>query len=75
MIKDREVDAVTAVMSSANAVLRNKPAMLVWALCIVCGAAASIATRLTGFALIAPWLGYATWHAYRRVMEVSRWPA
>ena len=31
MLVDRETDAVTAVVTSINAVLRNKPAMAVWA--------------------------------------------
>lgn len=74
MVKDREVDTVTAVLSSANAVLRNKPAMVVWALLIVAGVAASIATALLGLIVIVPWLGHATWHAYRRTLDASAWP-
>ncbi len=37
MLVDRKVDTVTAVVTSINAVLRNKPAMVVWAACIVAG--------------------------------------
>lgn len=74
MMKDREVDAVTAVLSSANAVLRNKAAMFVWALLIVAGIALSIATALLGLAVIVPWLGHATWHGYRAAIDASQWP-
>lgn len=75
MIKDREVDAVTAVLSSANAVLRNKPAMFVWAVLIVAGVAVSFVTALVGLVVVIPWLGHATWHAYRATLDVDRWPA
>lgn len=74
MIKDREVDAVTAVLSSANAVLRNKPAMLVWALLIMTGVAVGFMTAMLALAVIVPWLGHATWHGYRRILDVSQWP-
>lgn len=74
MIKDREVDAVTAVLSSANAVLRNKPAMLVWASIIVVGVALCIASALAGLVVVIPWLGHATWHGYRAAVDATRWP-
>lgn len=74
IIKDREVDAVTAVLSSAKAVLRNKPAMLVWALLIMTGVAVGFVTAMLALAIIVPWLGHATWHGYHRILDVSQWP-
>ena len=41
MIVDRKADMVTAVVTSFNAVLRNKAAMLVWALLIVAAVASA----------------------------------
>lgn len=73
MIKDREVDMVTAVLSSANAVLRNKATMFVWALIIIAGVAVGFVTALFGLAVIVPWLGHATWHAYRAAVDASAW--
>ena len=74
MIADREVDMVTAAVSSVNAVLRNKGPMLVWALLIVALTAAGFATALLGFALVMPWLAYASWHAYRETLDATAWP-
>ena len=74
MICDREVDAITAIVSSVNAVLRNKPAMAVWAALIVALTALGFATALLGLAIGIPVLGYATWHAYRETIDAGAWP-
>jgi uncharacterized membrane protein len=73
-IANREVDVVTAVVSSINAVLRNKWTMLSWAAVIVLFTGAGLATGLLGFILVIPWLGYASWHGYRAALDVSGWP-
>ncbi len=74
MIADRRVDMVTACVSSINAVLRNKPAALVWALAIVVLVGVGFATAFVGLVLILPWLAYSTWHGYRAVLDASAWP-
>jgi uncharacterized membrane protein len=74
MICDRDTDAITAVVTSINAVLRNKPAMLVWILLIVGLTAVGFATALIGLAVTIPLLGYATWHGYRDTIDASAWP-
>jgi len=73
-IANRDADVITAVVSSINAVLRNRWVMFRWALLIVFLTALGFATALVGFALIIPLLGYATWHAYRDALDVSDWP-
>lgn len=73
MLANRDVDVVTAVVSSINAVLRNKAVMLLWAGLIVVLTAIGIATALLGLIVVIPWLGYATWHAYREALDVSEW--
>lgn len=75
MICDREVDAVTAIVTSVNAVLRNKRVMAVWALLIVGLTAIGFLTALLGLAVTIPVLGYATWHAYHDTIDASAWPA
>ncbi len=72
-IANRDVDVVTAVVSSINAVLRNKWTMLVWVALIALFTAIGFATGLLGFAVIIPWLGYTTWHGYRAALDVSDW--
>jgi uncharacterized membrane protein len=74
MICDRDTDAVTAIVTSVNAVLRNKAAMAVWALLIVVLTVIGFATALLGLAIIIPLLGYATWHAYCDTIDASAWP-
>lgn len=75
MIADREVDMITAGVSSINAVLRNKPVMLLWAGIIVAFTAIGFATALLGLGLLMPWLAYAAWHGYRETLDPRDWPA
>jgi uncharacterized membrane protein len=74
MIMDRKVDSISAVVTSVNAVLRNKKPMLLWAsligLCVVLG----FATAFVGFIVLLPLIGHATWHAYADVIDASDWP-
>jgi uncharacterized membrane protein len=73
MLANRDVDVITAVISSINAVLRNKPAMLVWALLICLLTLLGFLTAGIGLIVIIPWLAYATWHGYRAALDVSEW--
>ncbi len=71
MLLDRKVDALTAMGTSMALVWNNLAPMIVWggivlALFILCAA-----TGLLGLILIFPWLGHATWHAYRGVAEAD----
>lgn len=87
MMVDRRVDTVTAVVTSINAVLRNKPAMAVWAACIVLAVApgfallfmgrdrgAALAVVMVALGVTLPLIGHATWHAYRETVDASAWP-
>jgi uncharacterized membrane protein len=73
MIMDRKVDAITAVVTSANAVLRNKKPMFVWALIILMTVLLGFATALSGFIVLLPIIGHATWHAYKETIDASAW--
>jgi uncharacterized membrane protein len=87
MLVDRKVDTVTAVVTSINAVLRNKGAMVVWAGLIVLAVApgfsllfvgrergAAVAFVMVALGLTLPLIGHATWHAYRETIDASAWP-
>jgi uncharacterized membrane protein len=87
MLVDRKVDTVTAVVTSVNAVLRNKPAMAVWAACIVVAVAPGFALLFIGqqrggglawvmvaLGLTLPLIGHATWHGYRATVDAGQWP-
>ena len=73
MLANRNVDVVTAVVSSINAVLRNKSVMFLWAIIIVILTVIGFATALLGLIIVIPWLGYASWHAYHEALDVSEW--
>ena len=75
MIADRDVDMVTAAVSSVHAVMRNKRVTIVWGLVLVILTAIGFATALLGLAILMPWLAYASWHAYRETLDASSWPA
>lgn len=74
MIMHRDVDTVTAVVTSVNAVLRNKAAMLVWLSIIVTGVLIGAATAFAGFIVILPVIGYAAWHGYLETIDASAFP-
>jgi uncharacterized membrane protein len=74
MMLDRKVDTVTAVLTSVNAVLRNKGPMLFWAGIIVLALAVSFLTAFLGLAVLMPIIGYATWHAYQDTIVSTDWP-
>jgi uncharacterized membrane protein len=74
MIMHRNVDAVTAVVTSINAVLRNKAAMAVWIALIVLAIAVGFATFFVGLAVTLPLIGHATWHGYLATIDASVFP-
>lgn len=74
MMLDRKADTVTAVLTSVNAVMRNKAVMALWALFIVLAVVISFATAFLGLAVLMPVIGYATWHAYQDTILAEDWP-
>jgi uncharacterized membrane protein len=75
MLLDRRTDAITAVVTSINATLRNKVPMLIWGALIFVSVLLGFATFLVGFVVLLPLIGHATWHAYRATIDASAWPA
>ncbi len=74
MIMHRDVDAVTAALTSVNAVLRNKKAMSLWALIIVTSILIGIGTFFIAAIFLWPLLGLATWHAYLDTIDAEAFP-
>lgn len=74
MLLDRRVDAITAVVTSINASLRNKLVMVVWGTLIVVAVLIGFATLFVGFIVLLPLIGHATWHAYRKTIDATAWP-
>lgn len=65
MLLDRRVDALTAMGVSTAMVWNNLRPMLAWGTVVLVLFLLSVATGLVGLVIVFPWLGHATWHAYR----------
>lgn len=74
MIMHRNVDAITAMLTSVNSAVNNKSAMLVWAALISLGFIIGVATA--GLALIPflPAVGHGIWHGYQDTIDVKKFP-
>jgi uncharacterized membrane protein len=67
MLLDRRVDALTAMGVSTALVWNNLSPMLAWGAIVLGLFLLSVATGLLGLIVIFPWLGHATWHAYKEM--------
>ena len=65
----RDVDAVTAVIASVEAVKKNFWPMMLWGWIIAFAMAFGIATLFIGMIFTFPLVGHATWHAYRALVK------
>ena len=74
MIMHRDVDSGPAIVTSINAVLRNKWTMAVWLTIIVVSLLIGIATAFVGLIVIIPVIGYAAWHGYLETIDASDFP-
>jgi uncharacterized membrane protein len=74
MLMHRDVDTITAIVTSVNAVLRNKFAMMVWLSLIVAGLLIGLLTLFVGLVVILPVIGYGAWHGYLETIDASDFP-
>jgi uncharacterized membrane protein len=65
MLLDREVDFVTAMITSFQTVAQNFVPMLIWALFIAVITFVAMLPAFLGLFFVLPLLGHATWHLYR----------
>ncbi len=74
MIMHRNVDTVTAVITSFNAVIRNKFVIMLWGFLI--GGIIVLGFLTAGIALIVllPAIGHAVWHGYLETIDASDFP-
>lgn len=68
MLLDREVDFVSAMIRSVQAVAANAPVMAVWGAVIAGLLFAAILPMFLGLLVVLPVLGHASWHMYRRLL-------
>lgn len=75
MLYDRDIDFVTAMVTSVRLVLNNPVPMIAW--CAVIGVlmGLSILSAFFGLLVFLPVVGHATWHLYRRAVAPAPTPA
>jgi uncharacterized membrane protein len=69
MLMERRVGVLAAVLTSWRVVLANPFTMAVWAATIASLTLAGMAVAMLGLIVVVPWLGHASWHAYRELVE------
>ncbi|MEQ8365283.1 MAG: DUF2189 domain-containing protein [Roseicyclus sp.] len=68
LLLDKELDFVTAMLTSIAVVRRNPGVMLVWGSVIAGLTFVGMLPGLLGLYVVLPVLGHATWHIYRRAL-------
>lgn len=68
LLMEREVDFITAMLTSLDLVSSNPGVMLCWAAIIGGALVLGMLPGFLGLFLVLPILGHATWHLYRRAL-------
>lgn len=68
LLLDREVDFITAMITSMRVVLENPATMTVWAAIIAGLLFAGMVPGFLGLFIVLPVLGHASWHLYRKAL-------
>ncbi|WP_106202795.1 DUF2189 domain-containing protein [Aliiruegeria haliotis] len=71
MLLDREMDFVSAMLTSVNVVRENPVVMLGWAAIISVTMVVSMVPAFLGLIVTLPILGHTTWHLYQRAVAPS----
>jgi len=75
MLVDCDVTAAQAVSTSWRAAHANKAEMIRWGLTVFGLLVLGSIPLFVGLAFVLPWLGYATWHLYTRLVDRDKIPA
>ena len=71
LLLDREVDFVTAMVTSLQVVTENPVPMLIWAALIAGLTFLAMLPGFLGLFIVLPLLGHATWHLYQLICEAG----
>ena len=69
MLVDGDVTAAEAVSASWRAAHENREVMIRWGLIVLGLLVIGSIPLFVGLAFVLPWLGYATWHLYTRLID------
>ncbi|MCW1920621.1 DUF2189 domain-containing protein [Rhodobacter sp. KR11] len=68
LLLDREVDFITAMITSMRCVTASPLVMLVWGAMIALGLGLGMLTGFLGLFVVLPLFGHGSWHLYRRLV-------
>ncbi|WP_227269672.1 DUF2189 domain-containing protein [Roseobacter weihaiensis] len=68
LLLDREIDFITAMITSIQAVKASPIVLLSWAAIIAVMTFAAMLPWFLGLFLVLPWLGHSSWHLYRQLV-------
>lgn len=71
MLQEKRMGAISAAILSYEVVMENKMVMLAWALVVGALVALSIVTLGIGMLIVMPLLGFASWHAFKDLVDVD----
>lgn len=71
MLLERRFDVFMATVTSVRVVMQNPGPMLLWAAIVATLVLASAATGFMALVVVFPWLGLASWRAYRGLVAVD----
>jgi len=69
LLLDREVDFITAMITSVKSVTTSPVSMIVWGIAVALLTLLAVLPAFLGLMIVLPVLGHATWHLYRRIVQ------
>jgi len=72
LLLDRDLDVVTAMITSVRAVTASPVAAVGWAITIVLLLIVALAPFFLGLVVVLPILGHTTWHLYRKIVVAEQ---
>lgn len=75
MILDRDTDAITACITSLRVFVDHTAVSMLWGALITVLVVLAMQPSAAGLLVVGPWLGFASWHAYRAAVRVTAPPA
>lgn len=74
LMLNRNTDAITAALTSVRVCLASPATLALWGLSIAGLTLLAMLPAFIGLIVVGPWLGHATWHAYRRLVPAALAP-
>lgn len=72
MLRDKKVAFISAMIMSYKVTMENKSVMAVWAITLGVLTTIGIVTMGIGLVVITPLLAYASWHAFKDLVEIRQ---